>query len=146
VQPDTERLAAFLAGFVAGEGCFSGSGRRFVFEIGLGAVDRGICEVFQEFLGVGHIYDSPRRREHYDDETSFMVQSLRELVEVVVPFMDAHLHPSYKRKQYNEWRGQLLDYWEHKAKRVRPCRVDGCLQPRLAEEVCRDHLCVQDRM
>jgi hypothetical protein len=69
VQPDTEAVADFLAGFVAAEGCFSGSGgRRFIFEVGLGATDRGMCEALSEFLGVGYVYDTPRRREHYDDE------------------------------------------------------------------------------
>jgi hypothetical protein len=57
-----------------------------------------------------------------------------------VPFMDAHLPPSYKREQYLAWRGRLLDYWEHRAKRVRPCTVEGCEKPRRAHGLCRHHL------
>lgn len=99
-----------------------------------------MCELLQRLLSVGHIYDSPRRRDHYDDEVGYSVQSLRELVDVVVPFMDEHLPPSYKREQYFEWRERLLDYWEHRAKRKRPCTVEGCESPRRAHGLCRHHL------
>jgi len=93
VQPDTDALAAFLGGFVAAEGCFSGTakGNRFILEVSLGASDRAMCEIVADFLGVGHIYDSSRRQAHYDDEAAYQIQSLRDLVEVVVPFMDDHL-------------------------------------------------------
>jgi hypothetical protein len=112
VQPDTDSLATFLVGFVAAEGCFSGTprGNRFILEVGLGASDREMCEALRCFLGIGHVYDSPRRKPHYDDEFAFHVMALRELIEVVVPFMDAHLPPSYKREQYLAWRERLLDY------------------------------------
>lgn len=141
---DIDGRAAFLGGFVAAEGCFSGNaaGTRFIFEVGLSASDRGICILFREHLGVGHVYESKRRREHYDDECAFMVQAMPELVEVVVPFMDEHLPPSYKREQYLAWKQRLLDYWEHRAKRVRPCEVEGCEAPRRAHRLCRHHLYV----
>ena len=120
MRPDIERLVAFLAGFVAAEGCFSTSGqRRFTFEVGLGAADEGMCLALQALLGVGRIYRAPRRRPHYDDEVQLSVQSVRDLVEVVVPFMDAHLPESHKRRQYLAWRARLLDHWEHRARRAR---------------------------
>jgi len=142
VQRDTESLASFVAGFLAAEGCFSGTakGRRFIFEVGLGASDREMCQLLRRFLGTGHVYDSPRRKAHHDDESVFHATALRELIDVVVPFMDAHLPPSYKRKQYLAWRERLLDYWEHRAKRVRPCTVEGCKKPRRAHGLCRQHL------
>jgi LAGLIDADG endonuclease len=142
VQRAISAFAYFLAGFAAGEGCFSGTsnGNRFIFEVGLGASDRQMCELFRFLLGIGHLYDSPRRQADYDDESSFRTQALRELLDVVVPFMDAHLPPSYKRKQYLAWRERLLDYWEHRAKRVRPCTVEGCEKPRRAHGLCRQHL------
>jgi hypothetical protein len=34
----------------------------------------------------------------------------------------------------------LIDYWEQRAKRVRPCTVPGCAQPRRAHGLCRHHL------
>ncbi len=92
------------------------------------------------------IFDSPRRKPHYDDESTFVIQSPRQLIDVVVPFMDEHLPPSYKRRQYLQWRARLLDYWEHKAKRVRACTVEGCDKPRRAYGLCRHHLYAQYRV
>jgi hypothetical protein len=142
VQPDTDSLADFLAGFFAAEGCFSGTanGNRFILEVGLGASDRAMCELLRCFLGIGHVYDVPRRKPHHDDESVFHATALRELIDVALPFMDAHLPPSNKREQYLVWRERLLDYWEHRAKRVRPCSVEGCDKPRRAHELCRRHL------
>lgn len=127
------------AGFVAAEGCFTRARNSFMFSVGLGRLDRRMCEEMRHFFGCGYIVDSPRRRPHYDDESAFMVHKLRDLVEVIVPFMDEHLPPSYKRTQYEAWRSELLDYWEHRAKRVRPCTVDQCDNPRRAKGLCRHH-------
>ena len=142
VKPDTEDHAAFLAGFVAAEGTFveTGNPPRYRFAVGLARVDRATCEGYRRFLRCGSICDSPRRRAHYDDESAFAVQSIAENLTATIPFMDAHLPPSYKRTQYLEWRAKLLDYWEHKAKRVRPCTVEGCDTPRRAHGLCRHHL------
>jgi hypothetical protein len=83
-----------------------------------------MCVVARDLLGVGHISTSPRRKHHYDDEVAFQVQSLWDLVEVVVPFMDEHLPPCHKRDQYLTWRAALLDYWDHPPRRPakRPAR------------------------
>lgn len=89
-----------------------------MFQVGLGSVDEEMCLALQSRFGVGRIYRSSRRRPHYDDEVQFSVQSVRDLVEVVVPFMDAHLPESHKRDQYLEWRARLLDHWEHRARRA----------------------------
>lgn len=138
--PATE-VADFLAGVVAAEGCFvvSGTPPTFTFAVGLGAVDDTLCLELQRFVGVGHLTRSPRRKRHYDDEVSFTVRALADLVDVVVPFMDEHLAPSYKRAQYEAWRARLLDYWAQDAKRVRPCTVEGCDRPRRAKGLCRQH-------
>jgi hypothetical protein len=138
VPPGTD-IAAFIGGFVAAEGCFTGSVNRFTFSVGLGASDQQMCLLLRDFLGRGGVFHSPRRRSHYDDECSFAIQSLKDHVEVTIPFMDEHLPVSYKREQYLVWRGQLLEYWEHRAKRVRPCTVDGCDEPRRAKGRCRHH-------
>jgi hypothetical protein len=139
VRPDTDASAQFLGGFVAAEGCFTGDGnRRFRFAVGLGATDGGMCDALRNHLGVGRIVRSPRRKPHYDDEVQFSVQSTRELVEVVVPFMDAHLPESHKRVQYLEWRARLVDHWEHRA-RGGPCSIDGCLNPATRIGRCGPH-------
>ncbi len=132
--------AAHVAGIAVGEATFVATGeRRFRFAVSLGATDEILCRLLIAYFGVGRISRSARRRAHYDDEVTYYVQRLRHLVEVIVPFMDEHLPPSHKREQYLAWRMQLLDYWEHEARRRRPCTVEGCDQPRRAKGVCRGH-------
>ena len=142
--PGTEFVAAFLAGFIVAEGCFTRTIRpaRFRFSVSLGATDSGMCAELADFLGVGHIHWSQRRKAHYDDEVSFAIQSIRDHVAVTIPFMDAHLPDSYKRTQYLPWRSELLDYWAHRAKRRRPCTVEGCDELQRAHGFCRRHLWV----
>jgi hypothetical protein len=143
VSPATD-IGAFVAGFVAAEGTFvvSGEPPKFTFAVGLGALDGATSVGIQNYLGAGSLVRSPRRRAHYDDEVTFAIQSLRDHVAVTVPFMDEHLPESHKREQYVVWRERLLDYWEHRAKRVRPCSVAGCDTPRRAHGLCRRHLYV----
>jgi hypothetical protein len=139
VSPATD-LGYEVAGIVAAEGTFVATAeRRFRFAVSLGATDRVMCDLLLTYFSVGRISTSGRRRDHYDDEVTFYVQRLKDLVEVVVPFMDEHLPPSHKREQYLVWRAQLLDYWEHRARRRRPCTVAGCAQPQRAKGVCRRH-------
>lgn len=142
MPPATDALAALAGGFVAAEGCFTKTGDppRFTFAVGLGATDAEMCELLHALFGVGHVYTSPRRKAHYDDEVTFAIQSLRDHLEVTIPFMDAHLPESHKRTQYLAWRAELLEYWEHRAKRRRACTVDGCERPRRAHGYCRQHL------
>jgi hypothetical protein len=137
--PRATDVADFLAGFVAAEGTLVRTGRRFAFRVSLGATDRATCELLHRYLGVGTVATYPRRQPHHDDEATFRVQSLRDLVEVVVPFLDEHLPASYKREQYLAWRGELLAYWQERARRRRPCTVEGCGQPRRARGLCRRH-------
>ena len=56
-----------------------------------------------------------------------MVRRLRDLVEVIVPFMDEHLPCVLQARPVRASGGRaLLDYWEHGARRRRPCTVAGC--------------------
>jgi hypothetical protein len=138
-SPDTE-TAAFLAGFIAAEGCFTQSGTRFRFAIGLGATDAGMCELALTKIGAGFVRYYGRRKPHYDDEVVFVVQATEDLVELVVPFMDEHLdRESHKYRQYATWRAKLLEYWEHGARRCRPCTIEGCEAPQRGKGVCRKH-------
>jgi hypothetical protein len=137
-------IAAFIAGFTAAEGCFTSCSteagvRRFRYVIALGAVDGVSCAALRYAFGAGRLHQSVRRQEHYDDEVTFSVDALRDLVEVIVPFMDEWLPPSHKREQYLAWRAELLDYWEHRAKRRRSCSIDGCPNDRRAKGLCRHH-------
>lgn len=94
----------------------------------------------QSYFGCGSVVTYARRKPHYDDECTFVIQSIRDHVRVTIPFMDAHLPVSYKREQYLGWRTRLIEYWEHDAKRVRPCSVEECDEPRRAHGLCRHHL------
>jgi hypothetical protein len=140
VPPATD-LANFIAGFTAAEGTFvvSGEPPSFTFAIALGGADRESCSLLRCALDVGQIAAYKRRRPHFDDEVRFQVRRLKDLVEVVVPFMDEHLPSSHKREQYLVWRAQLLDYWVHRARRRRPCTVEGCDRPQRAKGVCLQH-------
>lgn len=138
-MPPATDIASFLAGVSCAEATFSALPTRFAFAVALGNEDRATCELLQTFFGIGVVRVYPRRKEHYDDEAVYRVQRLVDLVEVIVPFMDEHLPPSHKRAQYEDWRQQLLDYWEHRAKRRRVCTVDGCEQPSRAKGRCRHH-------
>jgi hypothetical protein len=142
VLPATEAIAAFVGGFVAAEGTFGAAAdkRRFTFAVALGATDAGACFALQEYLGRGGVFRYARRKPHFDDECVFAIQGLQDHVEVTIPFMDVHLPESHKRTQYLTWRAALLDYWEHDAKRVRACTVDGCDRPGRARQLCRAHL------
>jgi hypothetical protein len=139
--PPATELAAYLGGFTAAEGCFvcTGGGTRFAFSVGLSAGDIVSCQLLQAYFGAGYIHWSARRLEHQDDQVCFRIGALTELVETIVPFMDEHLPPSYKRTQYEAWRARLLHYWEHDAKRVRTCTIEGCERRRRAKGLCRSH-------
>lgn len=138
-RPATE-IAAFLGGFIAAEGCFHlppTKGGRFSFTVSLGGIDQAMIDLLHDFFGCGFTTWSPRRRPHYDDEVTFTVKKLRDLVEMVVPFMDEHLPFSYKHHQYLVWRTVLLRYWTEEA--VRTCGVPGCGRTRRGEGLCGGH-------
>jgi hypothetical protein len=139
-RPATD-VAAFIGGFVAAEGCFHARSREgwFGFAVALGAEDVEMVELLHAFLGCGRTTWRKRRKEHYDDEVSFVVRKMRDLVETVIPFMDEHLPPSYKREQYEVWRAQVLAYWDTGMKRRRPCTVEGCEVLQRAKGLCRGH-------
>ena len=138
-QGGEESVAAFLGGFVAAEGSFTRTGRKFRFAVCVAEPDAPLCEAARDALGVGQVFHYGRRRPHYHDEVVFAVQSIRELVHHLVPFMDAYLPASKKRAQYLEWREELLRYWDEEAKRRRPCTIDGCRETRRAKGLCRRH-------
>jgi hypothetical protein len=117
VPPVTESIAAYIGGFVAAEGCFTGTTVRFTFSVGLGASDERSCWFRWDYFGCGHVYRSPRRQAHYDDEITFAILGTRDHLAVTLPFMDEHLPPSYKRQQYTAWRRALLAHCQRGAGR-----------------------------
>jgi LAGLIDADG endonuclease len=140
VSPATE-IGEFIGGFVAGEGTFgmTVAPPKFTFSVQLGGIDEKVCDELWAFFGVGHVHRYGRRKAHYDDEVHFTVRKVKDLVGVVVPFMDEHLPPSYKRQQYEAWRTKLVDHWQHHAKRRRTCTLPGCDRIQKGRGVCRRH-------
>jgi hypothetical protein len=136
---DTDPVAAFLGGFTAAEGCFTGDGRGFLFAVGLGATDTETADAFAAWFGVGHVHHRRRREPHYDDEVTFSVHRTGDLVNVIVPFMDEHLPPSSKREQYLAWRARVMEYWETGMRRRRLCTIEGCDAVQRAKGLCRRH-------
>lgn len=132
-------IAGFVGGFVAAEGCFTRTKNRFRFAVELGATDGQMCEVIAQVIGAGHVHRYASRQPHFDDSTVLAVQSIPELVDKVVPFMDVYLPSSKKREQYMTWRRELLHHWEHAARRRRPCTVDGCEILQRGKGLCRRH-------
>jgi LAGLIDADG DNA endonuclease family protein len=127
---------------VVAEGCFQvppGASTSFSFVVALGATDREMVELLRDVLGCGRIQWRERRQPHYDDEVTFVVRRVRDLVEVIVPFMDEHLPMSYKRDQYEAWREVLLEYWARGVRRRRPCTIVGCTRVQRAKGLCRHH-------
>jgi hypothetical protein len=96
-----------------------------------------MIDLLREFFGCGFASRWTRRKPHYEDEVTFTVKKLRDLVEVLVPFMDEHLPPSYKRQQFLEWRTELLQYWTERA--IRVCSAPGCSRTRRGEGLCATH-------
>ena len=135
-------MAGFIGGFVAAEGSFVRVGEppTFRFSVGLGAVDTISCHQLHDFLGCGRVHCSPRRKPHYDDEVIFVISAMGDHLAATIPFMDAHLPSSYKRQQYLRWRDEVLDYWQHRARRRHPCTIEGCELPVKADGLCRPRL------
>jgi hypothetical protein len=113
--------------------------KKFAFTVQLGAIDVDTCRKLKEFFGVGHVWRYSRRKAHYDDEVHFTVSKAQDLVDVILPFMDEHLPPSYKRQQYEAWKIQLLEYWEFGIKRLRVCVEPNCDALQRAKGLCRHH-------
>jgi hypothetical protein len=132
--------AAQIAGLIAAEGCFtSWQDRRFWFKVGMGAVDRELCQALCDYFGVGGLSGSRRRQPHLDDEVTYQVSALRDLIGTIVPFMDGWLPPCHKRQQYERWREQVVHRWETRSRQAQGCAIPGCDRAHRARGLCRQH-------
>ena len=103
-------LGYFLAGFVAGEGCFCvsrgknetnrfGYGFCPYFRINLNERDLSILQTFQKVLGCGRVSPCDKLFRHF-----FVVHSIRDLVEKVIPFFRQYdFRETFKQKQFEKW-------------------------------------------
>jgi hypothetical protein len=143
-----------LAGFVAGEGCFSitrklppfqdGDPRlRFVFAIETASRDRPLLDLLCARLAIGKVTDHPQRRAAWQPTSTFRVASLRAHRSAVIPFMDRFLVAGQKRHHFELW-VQAIDAYElaHPTRwgnGPSPCRVHGCEKPVRGRGLCRSH-------
>jgi hypothetical protein len=126
-------------GFVAGDGSFVRSNRRFRFAIAVSALDAELLHDARRLLGVGSIDRVAPRQSHFQPTVIYRVGSIHELLERVCPSVEAHLLPSHKRIQFDDWNRQLLSFWSNDMRRPRQCSVEGCVEPRRAKALCRVH-------
>jgi hypothetical protein len=117
-----ERLiqTGWVVGFVDGEGCFSigfvrqpdRAGRagyktgfqvvhRFV--VTQGASSAAALEELREFFGVGLINRNRRHDNHREDLLQYRVGRLADLLEVVIPFFEAHPLRTRKRQDFEKF-------------------------------------------
>lgn len=113
---EDKEFAHFIAGFVAGEGCFTYNSRNnrdstyFQFRISMSEVDSDILEDIQDFFGVGEIYHHERDNENWEDEERYAVVSAVDLGSVIIPFFDQYgFYNAHKQEQYDEWRTEFVE-------------------------------------
>jgi hypothetical protein len=146
-----ERAGFALGGFVAGEGCFTAverpqraaNGRprlRFRFSVAVVEHDLPLLRALQTFLGCGSV--GPVRRTMLDTWRPQVVLSVdrsTDLVARVVPFADQYLLESQKRRQFVDWRDQLLAYVSRPHRPRGHCSIEGCESPIRGRGLCRRH-------
>ena len=100
---------AFLGGFIAGEGSFVVSRRRFGFYVRVAARDAPVLEALKSALGIGSISYAEPRDPRWQPQAAFAATGRRQNIEVTVPFMERWL-PSHTHKysQYVVWRDALI--------------------------------------
>ncbi len=102
--------------------------------------DRAILEALRTFLGVGSIGDSEPRVPHWQPISRYTAASLKAHRAATIPFAERFLLPSAKRRQFEEWRDELLAYDRKRPKRVRSiCAIEGCEDFVRGQGLCRRH-------
>jgi hypothetical protein len=130
---------SFLMGYVAGDGSFVRSGRRYRFAVAVSAVDHTLLLQFAARFGVGGVDRVRPRESHHREVSIYRVGSVHDLRSSVIPVVDAALLPCYKRTQFDRWQASLEAFWTNEMRRSRECSTHGCHRPRRAKGLCRQH-------
>jgi hypothetical protein len=130
---------SFLMGYVAGDGSFVRSGRRYRFAVAVSAVDHTLLLQFAARFGVGGVDRVRPRESHHREVSIYRVGSVHDLRSSVIPVVDAALLPRYKRTQFDRWQASLEAFWTNEMRRSRECSTHGCHRPRRAKGLCRQH-------
>jgi len=117
-EPDyDDSFGNWLCGFVDGEGNFNRiKGHGQAFRIKIREDDRAILEEIKDRLGCGVIYDVDKsldRKNHKNtrDQCMYIVATIVDLVNVVIPLFDKYELRAKKRNDYIIWRKTILDKW-----------------------------------
>lgn len=106
---EDDDFAHFVCGFVAGEGSFV-RGERLRFQIIMADDDAEIVDDIHDFFGVGNVYDYDRDIEEWKGQKIYTVQSIAELVKVIIPFFDEYgFYSAKKQRQYEVWREEVIE-------------------------------------
>lgn len=113
-QQERPGIDDWIAGFVDGEGTFSVSVFRnrttslgwqvfpeFVVTQGLKGLEA--LEVIQGHFKCGKIYINRRNDNHREDIARYCVRSLKDLIEVIVPFFEEHQLVTAKRLEFQKF-------------------------------------------
>lgn len=105
----------FLAGFIAGEGCFGiyklkkrPNSYNILFTIEVNKKDLRILKEIKKALKCGHLHGRYKRPKI----VRFQISNKREIIDKLIPFMDRYLIASYKKKQYERWRKKVIKIWK----------------------------------
>jgi hypothetical protein len=101
-----ENFKYFIAGFVAGEGCFgfNEKNRCVQFAIGLHIRDKQILLDIQKVIGAGTVRSFPCR----PNMVRYQIGGIYNVLCYVIPFMNKYLIHSYKKDQYLIWREKVM--------------------------------------
>lgn len=123
---DDEEFNNYIVGFVDGEGTFVApdvDGRdqtRFRFAIELSDKDSEVLEEIKEYFGVGNMSYLDKRRDHWDDHTTYYVQDYGSLISVIIPFFDEYGPRAPQKKiQYKWWRKKIMEYTDFEIERFK---------------------------
>lgn len=103
----------FIAGIVTAEGSFStyteSSNLRAQFEIGMGDRDEEVIAKISEFFDrEGMVYENSEREGH-NPTMRFVIGSIQDIIELVIPFFEQYPPRGKKYNQYVEWRDEILN-------------------------------------
>ncbi len=103
----------FIAGYVAGEGCFTKirnkTGMYFRFAVVVSSLDQELILMCRKQIGVGNIKKYKKRKSHWKDNCGLYIQNQKEIYTNLIPFMDKFLLESHKKIQFKMWKKEFYD-------------------------------------
>jgi hypothetical protein len=114
-----------------------------VFQVAVAARDRALLESIRDLLGFGSIRERVGGKPHHLRQAALAVASLKAHRAATIPWLDAHLLMSAKRRQYELRRDALFAYEIDRPTRYgkgpSSCSEPGCDLPVRGRGLCRRH-------